>query len=472
MLRISLIFLSIGIASLFFADLEITSLSPQIEFIKITKGFLIPSFTRSIEVWPAFSKTLFLALSAVIIGSFFGFFLSFFYYNKLIRAFCTFIRSIHELFWALLLIPLFGLSEFCGVLAIAIPFTGVFAKIYREIFDETDKTPELGVPVGTNFLSRFLFATFPLAKPAMLNYTKYRIECGLRSSAVLGFIGIPTVGFYLEIMFSEGFYREASGLLYMFFILVIGTRAIFRWQIILPLSLYSIWVFFSTFELAKDISGFFVELLPWPMRGEQSWTSWSMEIFEVASRGIWHTFILGQASLVLTAIFALIVFPFSSKTFFGKFINLLSEFYLLLTRNTPEFFIAYLALILLGPSILPGIIALTLHNGAILAHLAANLSDQEKLPIDFSKNKFDRYSYWVLPKIYGQFLSFLFYRWELIIKESALLGILGITTLGFYIDSAIHNDHLDKVLALIILSGLFAILIDYTSQKVRQKIKR
>ena len=32
--------------------------------------------------------------------------------------------------------------------------------------------------------------------------------------------------------------------------------------------------------------------------------------------------------------------------------------------------------------------------------------------------------------------GFLFYRWEIILRESAILGILGVYTLGFYVDSA------------------------------------
>jgi phosphonate transport system permease protein len=38
--------------------------------------------------------------------------------------------------------------------------------------------------------------------------------------------------------------------------------------------------------------------------------------------------------------------------------------------------------------------------------------------------------------VYGQFLALLFYRWEVILRETAILGILGIQTLGFYVDSA------------------------------------
>lgn len=45
-------------------------------------------------------------------------------------------------------------------------------------------------------------------------------------------------------------------------------------------------------------------------------------------------------------------------------------------------------------------------------------------------------------------------------RESAILGILGITTLGFYVDSAIANDHLDVAFLLIMITALLNMLID------------
>mgnify|MGYP007000078204 len=49
-------------------------------------------------------------------------------------------------------------------------------------------------------------------------------ECGHRSSAVLGFVGLPTLGFYLETAFSEGNYSEAAALLIIFYVLIMTLR--------------------------------------------------------------------------------------------------------------------------------------------------------------------------------------------------------------------------------------------------------
>jgi phosphonate transport system permease protein len=54
-----------------------------------------------------------------------------------------------------------------------------------------------------------------------------------------------------------------------------------------------------------------------------------------------------------------------------------------------------------------------------------------------------------------------------IIRESAILGILGITTLGFYIDSAFEDIRFDRALFLIVISALLNILVDSFSRKIR-----
>jgi len=56
-------------------------------------------------------------------------------------------------------------------------------------------------------------------------------------------------------------------------------------------------------------------------------------------------------------------------------------------------------------------------------------------------------------------------------RESAILGILGIYTLGFFIDSDISDDKLDKAVLLIVITALLNMLIDTISQIVRRRLK-
>ena len=120
---------------------------------------------------------------------------------------------------------------------------------------------------------------------------------------------------------------------------------------------------------------------------------------------------------------------------------------------------------------LPAVWAILLHNGAILGFLCSNNADLVPLRIDAPQRRIDRYLFEILPRVYGQFLAFLFYRWEVMMRESAILGILGIYTLGFYIDSAISDDQIDKAVFLILITVLLNMGIDSVSQFVRRRLK-
>ena len=140
-----------------------------------------------------------------------------------VRLVCAFLRSVHELFWALLLLQVTGLSPTTGILAIALPYAGIFAKVFSEMIEEADLAAVRVLPVRHGALSAFVYARLPELAVPFKTYTLYRLECGLRSTLVLGFIGLPTMGFHLESAFRQGRYAEAAGLLLAFYVLI-GTR--------------------------------------------------------------------------------------------------------------------------------------------------------------------------------------------------------------------------------------------------------
>ena len=53
-------------------------------------------------------------------------------------------------------------------------------------------------------------------------------------------------------------------------------------------------------------------------------------------------------------------------------------------------------------------------------------------------------------------------------RESAILGILGITTLGFFIDSAIAEDKMDQFVLLLLVTAFLNMGIDSLSQRLRK----
>ena len=138
-----------------------------------------------------------------------------------VRFLMTLIRSIHELLWAVLFLAAFGISELAAVIALTLPCTGIFAKIFSELIDETPRSAAHAIQgIGGSPIQVYFFVLIPQAIPDLLAYSFYRFECLLRSSAVLGFFGYPTLGFYIAASFENLYYGEVWCYLYILFLVV------------------------------------------------------------------------------------------------------------------------------------------------------------------------------------------------------------------------------------------------------------
>ncbi|OZB13720.1 MAG: ABC transporter permease, partial [Marinobacter sp. 34-60-7] len=331
------------------------------------------------------------------------------------------------------------------------------------------------VPPGASAISTFLFARIPDCWVQMRTYTAYRLECGLRSSAILGFVGLPTLGFYLETSFSQGMYSDAGAMLILFYVLI-ATMPLWVRPKLLP-----IYILAAPFFLGEgfpivwgNVERFFTEdIIPSPLRdgeGLMALGAWVGAVMVTeALPGIWNTIVLTQIALVATGILALLSFPLISNHFGGPVRRTSGHIFLVIARSTPEYILAYILLQLWGPSMLPAVVALAIHNGGIIGHLLGRQTNTLHLRPD-APIGFNRYSWELVPRLYRSFLAFLFYRWEIIMRETAILGILGIFTLGFYVDSAIQNIQFDRAMFLILITAGLNIGVDALGRLIRRKL--
>jgi phosphonate transport system permease protein len=358
-------------------------------------------------------------LLGVAIAAICGFFLSLVFHIHLVRIICASLRAIHELFWGLLLIQFFGLQPLSGILALALPYTGILAKIYAEIRQaQQHKKPHL--PTQSSLLSQFFYVNWPHIKTNLAHYTLYRFECGLRSSTILGFIGLPTLGFHLESAFMQGHYADVAGMLLIFY----GLIATVHWW-----GQFKFWVLYLAAALGY----------------------------------LWPDIIFNGSARTTTVPFAFKTLWQSCHALDWPFIP--GNFAVNPGTNTGFCFSP-----VMGAIITPGYPALTIHNGAILAHLTGRFSDNIHLRSDVSSG-INCYFYELTPRLSDQFLVLIFYRWEVIMRESALLGILGLHTLGFFIDSAFESFRLDIALILIIASAILNICVDTTGRLLQQYLQ-
>ena len=481
---VSLLLLMGALLGLVIADLKVTALDPWLEAGRLLTGLL------HTDVLAVEARGLALTVAFAVIGVGFGAIAGLalaliFPLFGAVRILCAFLRSVHEMFWALLLINVTGLSPTTGILAIALPYSGIFAKVFAEMIEEADLAAVRVLPKATSNISAFAFARLPELAEQFKNYTLYRLECGLRSTLVLGFIGLPTIGFQLESYFRQGHYAQASGLLLSFYVLI-GTRRIWARAATLPLliagsvaALVLLGDNVSGGSIAANLVHFLGEIVPRPLRGGElfalaTWAGFGQWLWPILSNqivpGLVQTLVLAQIAMVGMALLALMFFPLICERFAGRLGKPLGRIVLVVVRSTPEYMLAYVLLQLLGPSMLPAVIALAFHNGAIVGYLMGRHADVLDYRLD-APGGADLYFFETVPRLYGQFLAYVLYRWEIILRESAIFGILGVATLGFYVDAAISELKLDVAATLIVAFAALSMLVDAFSRRLRKGLR-
>lgn len=479
--KASLGIVATALLALVFADLEIAAIDPWTEMGRLAIGLVTPDFFAIERLGAALLQTVAFAFLGVGLGAAAGFGLALAFRRRTIRVMCAALRSVHELAWAIVFLQAFGLAPITGVFAIALPYAGIFAKVYSEILEEHEGAALKVAPEGASGLSVFFFIRLPDVWEHVKGYTLYRLECGLRSSAVLGFIGLPTLGFHLQAAFKQGHNSEVSALLLLFYVLIATIRWWARPRLIWLYILASIFVLPNEPMLSLDSLVRFVteDIVPQPLRAgsameNATWLAlagWAWHILaDQAMPGIVATLVLTQIALAVTGFLALVFYPLVSRKFFGPVGRTAGHVFLVVTRSTPEYMLAYILLQLWGPSMLPALVALSLHNAAIIGHLLGRQANQLALRPD-APSGLNLYAFETTPRLYGQFLAFLFYRWEIILRETAILGMLGVFTLGFYLDSAFAELRFDRALFLIVIIALLNIAIDAFSRFIRARLR-
>lgn len=150
---------------------------------------------------------------------------------------------------------------------------------------------------------------------------------------------------------------------------------------------------------------------------------------------------------------------------------------LVFLRAIPEYVWAFLLLAMLGPSAWPAVLALAIHNAGILGKLGAEtIENLETRPLGALRGLgATRAQAWlagVLPLSLARFLLYFFYRFETCVREATVLGMLGVVSLGYWIQDARSKHYYDEMLFFVALGALIVLAGDLVSALSRAALRR
>lgn len=207
-------------------------------------------------------------------------------------------------------------------------------------------------------------------------------------------------------------------------------------------------------------------------KGEEIPAFKDIEMWKKALKLSWETVLMSIIAIGIATLGAIIcILPSSiNRLFYFIFKGLF-----IITRAVPELLWATILVFIFKPGIVPGALALAIHNFGILGKLFSELiEDMDKRPLENLRTSGATDGqvliYGVAPAIMTKFINYIFYRWEIIIRSSIVVGFVGAGGLGQAFKLAMSFLKYSEITLYIICYISLVYIADYISSKAKKYI--
>ena len=212
----------------------------------------------------------------------------------------------------------------------------------------------------------------------------------------------------------------------------------------------------------------FFQPAQWWVTGKLAYNTLAMSVLAMAIAGVgaFATFILAARNVTNGDLG-------NRPSWAGAVVFYLLRVFYAFTRGVPELVWAMLIIFFLSPGILPGAIALGLHNLGIVGRLTAEVVEN----LDPAPARALRSSgaglvqimfYAILPQALPHFITYLLYRWEVVIRTTVVVGFVNAGGLGREFRLNLSFFHYDEVALIILWYLLLVIGVDFLSAWLRK----
>ena len=411
---------------------------------------------------------------------------------ELIRKLLALPRSIHELLWGLALLQLVGLEPIVAVVAIAIPFAALVARVLSDLIDalpvaNLGALRSGGAPAGIALLT----ALGPPLMPQLLSYSGYRLECALRSATLLGVFGLGGLGTELRLTLQSLNFPELWSGLWLLLAAMVGLEGLVGW-------LRRRWSMPQRFNLRAAPQGYRIQevlavtaaliplvllvahalqldpaaLLHWqalPDLGEAHWRELAaLPWLSLIANTLLLTLVAAALAVGGAPCLLLLVAPWPLGRLGLRCLWLFG-------RLWPPPLTALLLLFVLKPGILTAALALAFHNLGILGRLLLECVESADLAAENALVSLGVGARLAL--LYGRFsslsrtyLAYGAYRADVILRESVVVGLVGATGLGSQLLEALSSFAWNELLALVVVYAGLTLVGEDLSDRARHQL--
>lgn len=163
------------------------------------------------------------------------------------------------------------------------------------------------------------------------------------------------------------------------------------------------------------------------------------------------------------------------NTWFGKIVNSICKLFLNAVRTFPEILLALIFVASVGPNAFAGVLAITIGSTGMLGKLYGEVIETIDMHVVEAMeangaNKVQILFYGIIPQILPDFLSYAIYRFEIDVRASTILGVIGAGGIGTMIIISQQNRNWGEVSLILIVIIVTVTIIDYISAFIRRRL--
>ena len=236
----------------------------------------------------------------------------------------------------------------------------------------------------------------------------------------------------------------------------------------------SIEAFQRAWDFVKDLLGVgaarraFLEADEWADKGVLAVETLAMSILGIgiAALAALATFMFGARNVMIGELA-----PYGSWVSRGGWA--VTRLFFVLTRGIPELLWALMIVFVFSPGILAGAVALGIHNAGVLGKLGSEVVEGlDTRPIRALRSSgagsLQVLAYGVLPQALPRFVTFLFYRWEVVIRTTIVVGFVAAGGLGLEFRIAMSTFKFTEVTLILIWYLIIVLAVDVAAAYLRR----
>ncbi|MBU8819052.1 phosphate starvation-inducible protein PhoH [Mycobacterium sp. SWH-M5] len=411
------------------------------------------------------------------------------------RAVITFCRAMPDLLFAVLFVRALGIGVLPGILALALHSIGMLGKVFADAIEQTDPGPREAVrSTGVGTVRELLNAVVPQVVPSWIATFVYRIDINLRMSVVLGFVGAGGIGFALQDALRGLIYPRALGIVCVILMIIAAMELLaiaIRRILLEPARSNPLRDRIARFGLSGLLLGSCVGAFVLLKIDPVALFTWVIPSVDVFARMVPPNFGALGADLftaaaqtvaigvVATAIGVVLSIPVgilaARNVSPHAGLYWLARAWILAVRAVPELILAVVFVAALGLGPIAGTCALAIGSVGFLAKLVADAVEEiDTGPIEAVRSVGG--GWWktlfaaVLPQSMPAMVGSSLYLFDVNVRTSTILGIVGAGGVGFLLFESIRTLNFDVAGAIVIVIFVIVYAIERLSGWIRSRL--